>query len=54
MGALAHRGGLLVRAWGIKQRSEIDRLFETGTDGATTNWPDWIVEQPHHCQGRTI
>ena len=42
---LAHRRGLVVRAWGIHQRSDIDRLFDTGADGATTNWPNWIIER---------
>lgn len=42
---LAHRRGLTVRAWGVRKRSDIDRLFETGADGATTNWPDWIIER---------
>jgi len=42
---LAHQRGLRVRAWGVRQRSDIDRLFETGADGATTNWPDWIIER---------
>jgi glycerophosphoryl diester phosphodiesterase len=40
----AHRQELGVRAWGIDQRFQIDRLFETGADGATVNWPDWIPE----------
>lgn len=38
----AHAHGLAVRAWGIEQRFQIDRLFETGVEGATVNWPDWI------------
>jgi len=42
---LAHRRGLTVRAWGVRQRSDIDSLFEFGADGATTNWPDWIIER---------
>ncbi len=40
--AAAHERGLTVRAWGVNERWQIDRLFETGTDGATVNWPDWI------------
>jgi glycerophosphoryl diester phosphodiesterase len=39
----AHERGLDVRAWGIRQRSDIDRLFETGADGATCDSPDWIT-----------
>ncbi len=42
---LAHRRGLVVRAWGVRHRSDIDHLFATGADGATTNWPDWIIER---------
>ena len=42
--AEAHARSLAVRAWGIDARWQIDRLFETGTDGATVNWPDWIAE----------
>jgi glycerophosphoryl diester phosphodiesterase len=39
----AHASGLVVRAWGIKDQADVDRLFETGADGATSNWPDWIT-----------
>jgi glycerophosphoryl diester phosphodiesterase len=39
---LAKHQGLTVRAWGVDQRYHVERLFETGADGATTNWPDWI------------
>jgi glycerophosphoryl diester phosphodiesterase len=39
--ALAHARGLSVRAWGIDNRLQIERLHETGVDGATLNWPDW-------------
>lgn len=40
--ARAHEGGLIVRAWGIKQRPDVDRLRAAGVDGATCNWPDWF------------
>lgn len=40
---MAHTAGLRVRGWGIAQRYEVDRLRETGVDGATVNWPDWIT-----------
>lgn len=40
---IAHAAGLQVRGWGIAQRYEVDRLRETGVDGATVNWPDWIT-----------
>jgi glycerophosphoryl diester phosphodiesterase len=48
--ALAHDRGLQVRAWGIDSRLHIERLFETGVDGATINWPDWGLEP---LDGRT-
>jgi glycerophosphoryl diester phosphodiesterase len=41
--ARAHERGLQVRAWGIRTREDIDRLFALGVDGATSNWPDWIL-----------
>lgn len=44
--AYAHERGLVVRAWGIREREDVDRLFATGADGATTNWPDWIIDHP--------
>ncbi len=40
--AEAHARELVVRAWGIDHPWQIARLFETGADGATVNWPDWI------------
>ncbi len=43
IGAAAARG-LEVRAWGIDGRHQVERLFETGADGATVNWPDWIID----------
>jgi glycerophosphoryl diester phosphodiesterase len=44
--AMAHDAGLIVRAWGIATREQVDRLFATGADGATVNWPDWITGHP--------
>lgn len=44
----AHRRKLAVRAWGVTERSDIDRLFASGADGATTNWPDWIMDHPQY------
>lgn len=38
----ARDAGLLVRAYGVRSRLDIDRLFQTEVDGATVNWPDWI------------
>lgn len=40
--ALAHERGLNVRAWGVRHRFQVERLLETGVDGATCNWPDWL------------
>ncbi|MFN8538945.1 MAG: glycerophosphodiester phosphodiesterase family protein [Thermomicrobiales bacterium] len=40
--ALAHERGLNVRAWGIQRRDQVERLADTGADGATCNWPDWM------------
>jgi glycerophosphoryl diester phosphodiesterase len=42
----AHQRGLAVRSWGVRDREDVDRLFETRADGATTNWPDWIIDHP--------
>jgi glycerophosphoryl diester phosphodiesterase len=44
----AHERGLTVRAWGIDQRVHVERLVETGVDGATINWPDWMLDEPAH------
>lgn len=41
----AHDAGLIVRAHGISERHQIDTLVETGVDGATVNWPDWILSR---------
>lgn len=41
--AAAKARGLAVRAWGIDARHQIERLHETGADGATVNWPDWLT-----------
>jgi glycerophosphoryl diester phosphodiesterase len=40
--ALAHERGLNVRAWGLQRRDQVERLADTGADGATCNWPDWM------------
>ena len=40
--ALAHERGLNVRAWGLQRRDHVERLHDTGADGATCNWPDWM------------
>jgi len=41
--AAAHGAGLVVRAYGISRREQADRLLATRADGATVNWPDWIL-----------
>ena len=38
----AHAAGLVVRAFGVRTAADIERLFVTGADGATVNWPEWI------------
>lgn len=43
--AFAHRLGLDVRAWDVTRHDQVERLFETGADGATCNWPDWITSE---------
>jgi glycerophosphoryl diester phosphodiesterase len=40
--ARAHDRGLNVRSWGIQRRDQVERLTDTGADGATCNWPDWM------------
>ncbi|MGH2562479.1 MAG: glycerophosphodiester phosphodiesterase [Thermomicrobiales bacterium] len=42
---IARAHGLTVRAWGIDQRVQVERLFESGADGATINWPDWMQSE---------
>lgn len=49
--AAAHARGLTVRAWGVRERSDIDRLYKSGVDGATCDWPDWITNHPLYKQG---
>lgn len=46
----AHQAGLAVRAWGVRTREDVDRVFATGADGATVNWPDWMTE--HSSYGK--
>ena len=44
----AHGLGLVVRAWGVRTRADADRVVDTGADGATVNWPDWLIAPPTH------
>lgn len=39
----AHDAGLVVRAWGVREPGDVDHLFASGADGATINWPEWII-----------
>ena len=48
---VAHDAGLFVRAHGVSQRHQIDQLFETGADGSTVNWPDWILSRTGEPSG---
>ncbi len=43
---VAHDHGLTVRAWGVKSRDDVSRVVNSGADGATCNWPDWMIEHP--------
>jgi glycerophosphoryl diester phosphodiesterase len=45
---VAHDLGLTVRAWGVRDRADVDRVVDTGADGATVNWPDWMIAPPSH------
>ena len=45
LASAAHAADLMVRAYGISRREQVDRLFAAGADGATVNWPDWIPGQ---------
>jgi len=38
----AHKRGLTVRAWAFSKKEQLERLFTSGADGATCDWPDWI------------
>jgi glycerophosphoryl diester phosphodiesterase len=44
----AHELGLAVRAWGVRDRTDVDRVIESRADGATVNWPDWLIAPPSH------
>ena len=36
----AHARGLRVRAWGIRDDADLERVLAAGADGATVDWPD--------------
>ena len=39
---LAQKNGLRIRGWGIKKRSDFDRLRGFNVYGTTLDWPDWV------------
>lgn len=44
----AHDRGLIVRAWGVRDRADVARVIDSGADGATVNWPDLMIAPPSH------
>lgn len=40
----AHEAGLVVRAYGVSRKEQIEVLRASDADGATVNWPDWWRE----------
>lgn len=40
----AHEQGLVVRAWGVRAQEDVGLARESGADGVTCNWPDWISQ----------
>lgn len=43
----AHAQVREVRAFGIANLADALRVIETGCDGLTINWPDWLVHAPN-------
>ena len=41
----AHAAGLRVRAWGVRERGDVERVIASGADGATVDWPDWLTQR---------
>jgi len=41
--AEAHGRGISVRAWGVATREDLARVYTSGADGTTLNWPDWAA-----------
>ena len=35
--------GLQIRAWGVATRDDLRRVYASGADGTTLNWPDWTA-----------
>jgi len=40
----AHKHLSEVRAHGVKSKTDMIRVIETGCDGLTINWPDWLLQ----------
>ncbi|MAG30946.1 MAG: hypothetical protein CL908_08660 [Deltaproteobacteria bacterium] len=48
----AHERGLVIRAWGIKSDTDMERAIAAGANGMTTNWPDRLIRrQLEHLSG---
>ena len=43
--AEAHRRLSEVRAHSVKNKTDMMRVIETGCDGLTINWPDWLTHE---------
>ena len=41
---LWHSMGFRVRAWGVSDRSLMERAYRSGADGMTVNFPDVLAE----------
>ncbi len=41
----AHRLGLEVRAWGVRDEGAMRRVLDAGVDGMTVNWPDRLAAE---------
>ena len=42
---LAHSRALGIRAWGVRDPSDLDRVIEVGADGATLDRPEWALDR---------
>jgi len=41
----AHAQGLQLRAWGVRDEVDVERVLAAGADGMTVDWPDRAQEQ---------
>lgn len=46
---LAHSRGLRLRAWGVRDDADVERVLAVGADGMTVDWPDRVRDR---VQGR--